>query len=261
MDTDNITRQELKELFNSFNCLTPNDDNYFNELKRFFISYDHINQHCSTEIERPKHPELTVTEALAFFENFTSLYKNAVAQGVECNVWSVAKIGYDEVRTSAVLAWLLDPQGSHGQQTAFLEALAPILKEKNIEHSHLSFGGRVHVESLPLGELGSRVDIEIEGQKFLLFIEVKIYAGLQPKQLERYLDIAKHKAGCRPFAVVFLTPSGIQPDNPDLFQEIICLSWKDCAGAMREVVQVDDFPSQKIIKPIVLQFCEFISNF
>lgn len=190
------------------------------------------------------------------------LWNDEIKRGVDCNVWDVAGIKFDEVRASKILAWILDPQGSHGQGSVFLESIAPLLKNR-LTTEMLAAGGKSYVETLPLGDHESRVDIEIKGKEFLLFIEVKIYATEQNHQLERYFKIAKAKAGNRSYAVVFLTPSGYAPIKCQdrIRNEIVSVSWRECAAKIRQAVETDTVASQGFIKPIISQFCDFVSKF
>ena len=120
----------------------------------------------------------------------------------------------------------------HGQGKAFLNAL--------FESIHLSSSlptltqYRTTAENHPLGEISERVDIEIEAENLLVFIEVKINAIEGEKQLERYLDNARIKAGNRTFVVIYLTRDGLLPINYRNRQDIIGLSWKRLATAFTQ---------------------------
>ena len=252
--TELITDEEAEIFLHEFVKLQEVDTDSELEFKKFFHSF---------KLSPPpqKKPEvISVFKADQFYSNFTQLWTLEENQGSNCNVWAVAGLKYDEVRISAVLAWLLDPQGTHGQGTAFLEAFEPLLKQK-IKRENLASGGRVYLESLPLGDQKSRVDIEIDGNEFLLFIEVKIYALEGINQLARYLEIADYKSGGRPYAVAFLTPTGRPSDDESLFNHIICFSWKDCATAFNSVFETSDLSSTSFIRLTVTQFCEYISKF
>jgi len=103
------------------------------------------------------------------------------ASGERFNLFNILHVGHYEVRThSPMLAELLNPKGSHGQGTVFLKHF---LAELNI-HDFAAESARVETEvSIPLG----RLDIVItDGNHRSIFIENKIYAVLQDKQLERY---------------------------------------------------------------------------
>ena len=64
---------------------------------------------------------------------------------------------------------------------------------------------RVATEVWPQADGNNRIDIEISGEGFYLCVEVKIDAVEGEEQLRRYLDVARAKAGSRPFSIVYLS--------------------------------------------------------
>lgn len=209
----------------------------------------------------------------ADFKLFVDPFKEALRKhhesGLGINVWDVAGLGFDEMRNSSVLAWLLDCYGSHGQGSQFLESLLSLLdQDKDVPPSareKLPKPGStlfVHywtrVESLPLGDMVSRVDIEIEGP-FILFIEVKIYAQETNDQLKRYVELAKEKAGNRKWGVLFLTRFKSRPNEQKLHEHVVSISWKQLCSAIRKQAErgmlKDSFGYQ-----VIRQFCQHIST-
>ena len=87
-------------------------------------------------------------------------------------------------------------------------------------------------EQLPLGDLESRVDIEIESSAFLIFIEVKVRAPETGDQLQRYVDLAPKKAAGRPWSIIYLTTNGRKPDSVALHGKVIPLSWRQIANIL-----------------------------
>ena len=126
------------------------------------------------------------------------------ALGMKVNVWKTANLGRYEVRNSKVLRWFLDMHEDHGQGSLFLKALYDSL---DWHKSSFPFPSvyRATEECCPLGDESERVDIEIESDEVLLFIEVKIDALEGKEQLKRYHDVAKTKAGSREWKIIYLT--------------------------------------------------------
>ena len=83
--------------------------------------------------------------------------------------WEVAGLGRDEVRNTSVLAWLLNPRGSHGMGSAVLQhLLSHINKQKShFPHSAGNFCN-VRTEISPNGDLSDRLDIEIDASNFYM---------------------------------------------------------------------------------------------
>jgi hypothetical protein len=113
------------------------------------------------------------------------------------NVWAVAGLERKELRNAAVLAWFLDPLGSHGLGAAVLSAVLDHVASRTKDWPTL--GGdlsrtRVATEEWPLDSTRDRVDIVLDGTDFSIILEVKIDAPEGPDQIKRYIDVARRKA-------------------------------------------------------------------
>jgi hypothetical protein len=165
--------------------------------------------------------------------------------GSAINIWQASHLGQDEVRNCRVLAWLLDHHGSHGQGSdilaAMLDQIKPVAKQFP---TSVSARDRywTRLESCPMGDKESRVDIEINGAEFLLFIEVKIGAQETSDQLDRYLNIIQDKAERRKFGVIYLTKLGqLPPRFKDKTDMPICpASWTDVISVIQ--MQISKLP-------------------
>lgn len=160
--------------------------------------------------------------------------------------WEVAGLGNNEVRNAGVLAWLLNPHGSHGRGFAAMSGLLAAVNNHFNNNFAVAPGQfcRVRTEINPNGEIVDRVDIEIDAKNFYLIIEVKIKAPEQAGQLERYCRQAEDRAGKRPWAVIFLTPEGGKPTSAGMHADsgrIVCLSWKKLATALER-----ELPSRRL---------------
>ena len=204
----------------------------FDEWRIFFSSWEQL---ALTREALKTKPHLDCKRFESFANAFPNPYKEYRKSGAMLNVWRAAGLGSDELRNSQVLAWVLDKFGDHGQGSTFLEGLvalaghqlagvSPEIVSKNNYWTRL--------ESLPFGDLASRMDIEIESPKFLIFIEVKVRAPETGNQLERYVDLAIKKAAGKPWFVIFLTTDRRKPANNSLHNKIVSLSWKDIANLL-----------------------------
>lgn len=91
--------------------------------------------------------------------------RQARANGAFLQVWSVAGLKRNELRNAAVLAWLIDPNGSHGHGPAVLSGLLSAAAERvpswpshGVDLSRVS----VRTEEHPLGSDRDRVDIAVD---------------------------------------------------------------------------------------------------
>lgn len=182
------------------------------------------------------------TERLAeFFKQLSDPLKAIQHSSLSFDPWEVAGLGRKEVRNTAVLAWLLDPEGTHGFGRLPLQAfLRAIRHSRNDIPDDYHRYCRVQVETNPTGDNTNRVDIEIDADNFFLLIEVKIDAYEQQGQVARYCSEARVRAISRPWAVVFLTPSGGKPLTCGVeFKpgDVPCLSWRHLATTLEVSLQ------------------------
>ena len=142
-------------------------------------------------------------------------------------------IDRDENRRSDIIADLLNPSGSHGQQHRFLDAFLQAIKRPDLKAKKLlQVDCRVQTDynrEHPLGQM----DILVEFEHFGLAIENKVGAKEQLEQLQRYHDHLKNKYGEDQFCLVYLTPDGRKPESiegslrEELMNErkLICISY------------------------------------
>ncbi|QYC11511.1 PD-(D/E)XK nuclease family protein [Brevundimonas nasdae] len=115
---------------------------------------------------------------------------------------------------------------------------------------------RSAVEVCPLADQADRVDISLEGDDFVLFIEVKVDANLQPDQLGRYAEAARRSASLRSklrHAVIYLAPSlTLLPDT------CVWIDWRRTAGAL---MAASDAVPNAYDRQSAIQFAEYITRF
>ena len=130
------------------------------------------------------------------------------SRGESFNIFSVCGVNHYEVTHSAIIAELLNPEGSHGQALAFVEAFVESL---NLQDFDFSLDG-VEVTTEMVTPNG-RIDIVISnGNKQAIIIENKIYAGDQWEQLKRYDEYAKSKYH-NGYKILYLTLYGSDPND------------------------------------------------
>ena len=183
------------------------------------------------------------------------LHESAERTGENFNVFSILD---SEKTHSAIIAELLNPQGSHNQGTLFLKLFLDQLQKKlqkklrqlrenleQIQEDELD-KFRVKVETTEEGKVPGQIDILIESVgiksgNVCIVVENKIhYAGDQKRQLGRYYEYAldTRKKPC----IIYLTRKGDEPedrtlngDEPDKIppcrrlpkDTVVCLSYKD----------------------------------
>lgn len=132
------------------------------------------------------------------------------------NLFDVLKITRTELRHSNMLAWLLDPQESHGLGTAVLQGF--------VRYAASSFEDQDVFEEL-LMDLGSftvqrewrNIDILAlsEENRYAIAIENKIDSGEHTDQLDRYRSIVERTYAGWKARFFFLSPHGDEPSDSE----------------------------------------------
>lgn len=194
-----------------------------------------------------------------FAAAFPSAFRVYRESGAMFNTWKNARLGTDERRNCKVLAALLDHSGEHGQGSVILCRLLATIGL--LEFRDLAAANRysTRTEVWPLDDAESRIDIEIEDEKFLIFIEAKIGAVEGKDQLKRYLDLAEIKAANRKWAIIFLTPDG----RDSAVEHTVCeerikpASWTQVSRAVQySAADCPDGP----IRHILSQYAQFVGS-
>lgn len=201
--------------------------------------------------------------------DFWTLRDVSMKRGDLMNVWSQSGLGRDEVRNSAVLAWLFDAQGSHGLGASVLDAFCNILEDRHkgkfpvpvpMQDTYYS----VMTEAYQLANSENRIDIALDGSNFTVFIEVKIDAVEGDHQLERYLKIAYEKA--RQFghedsyAVIYLTTERHSEDK-NRHPNLVYANWGDIAQSISIVLRARSNPEHHFTNRVLRHFRQHIARF
>jgi hypothetical protein len=256
-------RSEMQDFFAEFdNCVRKVDArakgpqamlHFFSEMEKF----QKLAPHPTPALKRP---DLNIPALRTFMEQLGQGLRHSWESGLFMNVWSIAGVGRSELQNASVAAWLLDATQSHGRGPAFFTGLIDILKEGHpgpfpVDTS-LSSTYCVRTEHHPLGDRNNRVDIVVEGNEFVVFIEVKIDAAEGERQIERYLELARAKASLqrgRTYCVIFLSPYSYEPSDPN----VVAATWSDLAKAIeREIGRPSRFGDH-----ILWQFARHIRSF
>jgi hypothetical protein len=255
-------RQALARFFRQYRSARPQDDISSAALRLacFFSNLRQMRTASCNRIEILYRP-VDVPASEKLFARLRETRQRALKAGTFGNVWEIAGLGRNEVRTASVLAWMLDHRQTHGFGHAVLSALLQCLGDRLWEGTErLDFGDNyfVHTEFCALGGRDNRIDIVIEGTKYVLFIEVKIDAPEGDGQLKRYCEMALRKAHAagKPFAkVLYLSehiPEGLPP-------EVVRLRWRDVARAirvtLRKATTEQSFPAR-----LLSQFADHIER-
>ncbi len=137
----------------------------------------------------------------------------------------------DELGLSRIIADLLNPAASHGQDTLFLGEFLNLLREcSTLQPPGMRDQARVRVALEHTIENQRRIDIlvEISGREPLwaLAIENKPYAGDQKHQARDYLRHLR-KEYKRNFLLIYLSPTGEGPSEHSIKRSKLRKHWRD----------------------------------
>jgi hypothetical protein len=198
----------------------------------------------------------------SFFGLFHRTLSKLRATGDLTDVWAIARIGRREIRNAAVLAWLLDPLGTHGFSERFFRNLVQALAKARVSGfpipSDFEPTYRVRTEIYPIDGV-NRVDIWVEGKDFVLVIEVKIDALEGYRQIERCKHAAKTRAGDRQYGILYISPT-IHANSTNRSDRICFATWKDVAGALESSVNAKQYIYENVRDRIIGQFARHISR-
>ena len=138
------------------------------------------------------------------------------------NVFDALGVARAEIRHSNFLAWLLDPNESHGQGDLFLKAvLMDIMRQArkrdlNVPISAVAIDGAEFREVEILREWrGIDLLIRCSDPQLIITIENKVDSGEHSGQLGRYEAVIEEDFRGIPSLFVFLTPDGRQASDSD----------------------------------------------
>lgn len=130
------------------------------------------------------------------------------------NIFSILKIGRQEIRHSNFLAWLLQPNEGHGLEDLFLKRfLREVFASDRFEHI-----SQVDVESMDLSRTvilreWNNIDILIVTPQVVVCVENKVFSKEHSNQLVRYQNIIEESYPNLKQTFVYLNPEGDEPEE------------------------------------------------
>lgn len=193
---------------------------------------------------------------IAALESLAVPLAEGAAVGGALNIWSVAGLRRDEIRNAQALAglWMADFGGAVSRR--FLAAFLEQAVEGVDWAAELAAGYRVETECNPLGASADRIDVVVETANHIVGIEIKISAGLGPKQLDRYLASIETRAAWRHSQahVVLLAPL----ESPH--QKVRAIGWSAVCEAAIGAVPAS--PSHRsTVEELIASFGDHVRTF
>lgn len=154
-------------------------------------------------------------------------YAEARKRGECYNVFNVLGVQNVELSHSAFLAALLDPNGDHGMQDAFLKAFIGSVVHGS---SNLPLDTATATVATEYCTGNGRIDLLItDANRHAIIIENKIWANDQPAQLQRYSEYANKTYSQDGYLLLYLTLDGKEPTDQSKGEltDYQCISYRN----------------------------------
>ena len=166
----------------------------------------------------------------------------------EFNLFDVLGVERSELRHSRVLAWLLDPRGSHGLGNSFLRGFLIRISSDwdstgvyRVSPAVVKSWDLLEVETVRERQVREqdRIDILVVGQSdgFVCLIENKVDSEEHTDQLSRYLNVVEQRSPALKVLPVFLTPAGAKPSKKRDAERYVSLGYSEIADLLRDVLE------------------------
>lgn len=182
-------------------------------------------------------------------------YKELADYKPPFNLFDVMSVRYRELTHSSVLAWLLADETNTGFTRKFLDWIAAQDEIDDDTKRRIKFSSDDKFKDLDIRcEFGDskhgRIDVFVRFRKLglAIAIEVKIWAGEQEKQVDRYQEFLRENYHDEKKMVIFLTSWGYKPVS-DVVEYIdvpvLTMSWGRIAEFIDEVNDPFDNPEEE----------------
>ena len=211
--------------------------NYLSEYAKIISAY----RTKDFEEETLSEPEkiLDYKQLQSFLKEVEAAINHSKKNGDFVNVWEIAGIDDDELKNTQILSWFLDINGSHGQGNIFLKKLLDYLKISDNKNKldHYIKDYNTYTEFCPLGDNSNRIDLVIEGEEILIYIEVKINSLEHNDQTTRYSKILE-KSTKKIKKLIYLTKSGVSSHS----KQANSLTWNEVALIFNKAIEGNSVP-------------------
>lgn len=135
--------------------------------------------------------------------------------GHKFNLFALFHAAGSETKVCLVLRELLDPRGSHGQGSIYLELFFQKVLNQHMPSGEVCIRQEFRIKAdHPTSKEDRRIDLVIQAKNCFIAIEVKIYAGDQQSQCYDYFrEVQQHKGQHQ---LYYLTLYGSRPSTDSL---------------------------------------------
>lgn len=182
------------------------------------------------------------------------------------NLFLIAGMGSWEIKHSNFIAWVLDPNESHGLGDAFIKAIISRLCEKcatDAEREKLSSLLEDDLcDAVVVRERERNIDLlfKTNDDRFVLCIENKVWFDASDTQLDKYYEYVEgryRKHDTKLFA--FLTPDGrkVPKKKADSHDSWLSLSYENLAGCLRQLLPLTE---DKKVQMLITDYLDLLER-
>ncbi len=185
----------------------------------------------------------------------------------EFNLFDVLQVGHMELQHSWLVAWLLDPGGSHGLgdafPRAFLSEVGATAEERGIPVPSPSDSAEWGFRDVEVARERHYIDILVlsEAESLACIIENKIFSNEIPGQLRWYLETVRAiYPKLRPFPI-FLTPDGRKPLTERDQADYVPLGYAQVADMIDTMLQAHSPDVGAPVRSFLEQYTNILRRF
>lgn len=174
------------------------------------------------------------------------------------NIFSILGIERMEIRHSNFLAWLLDPEGTHGLGSLFLKRFLRDISLLDSPDSINEIG--IHDANSRRVEVRREwrnIDILLIADDLAICIENKVDSSDSQKQLARYREIINKNFPLHRKAFVYLTPDGRDPGDENEQTNYINYSYKQITGHLQRILKLH---RESMIPSVSIYISDYLEN-
>ena len=170
-----------------------------------------------------------------------------------------------ETRHSNFLAWLLDPNGTHGFGTKFLNGFLSLIAKKMPKGNEAAkldsiLHNTTGLQGAEVKREFKRADLLVVAStlRFVCLVENKIHTGEHSEQLTRYRRMVEQEFPGYQHLFVFLT---LRPEAPS-DSAYVSLTYAELCGELKRLTDVQEaVPPAEALALLFQQYVDFIAGF
>lgn len=174
------------------------------------------------------------------------------------NIFSVLGIERMEIRHSNFLAWLLDPEGTHGLGSMFLKRFLRDIYLLDSPESINEIGVQdANIRRVIVRREWRNIDILLLADDLAVCIENKVDSSDSRKQLARYRETVEKNFPSQRKAFIYLTPDGRDPGDEDEQANYINYSYQQIAGHLHRILKLH---RESMIPSVSIYINDYLGN-